>query len=226
MYDRIEQLIGIDALNKINEKTVLVVGLGGVGGSSVVSLVRSGIKNIIIVDFDIIEESNLNRQVIAFNNNIGIKKVDATYNLIKSINKDINIVKYDMFLDKDNISMIFDNNKIDYVIDAIDSIDSKKILIMECLKRKIKFISSMGTGNKFCPEMLEVTDIRKTSNDPIARILRKWVKDNKINEKIMVVSSREVPVKVKNTISSLCFVPNTCGIMMASYIINCIIKEK
>ena len=223
MFNRIELLIG-NKIDLIKEKTILLVGLGGVGGSSLTSLVRSGIQNIIIVDFDTIEESNLNRQEIAYNDNIGSKKVEAASNLIKRINKDCNVISYDMFLDKSNIKEIFDNNKIDYVIDAVDSIDSKKCIIEECININIKFISSMGTGNKFNPELLEIIDLENTVNDPIARILRKWAKDNKFKN-IKVVSSKEIPKKVGTTVSSLSFVPNTAGILMAGYVINDIINE-
>lgn len=225
MFNRIEMLIGKDNLNLIKNKIVLIIGLGGVGGSSLVSLVRSGIQNLILIDFDIVDDTNINRQSIAFEDTIGEKKTDASVRLIKNINSNCNVKIYDIFLDETNIEMIFEENNIDYVIDAIDSIKSKKAIIMECLKRKIKFISSMGTGNKLDPTKLEIIDIRKTNNDPIARIIRKWVKENKFNDKIMTVSSNEVPINKGKIVSSLCFVPNTAGILMANYIIKDIIKK-
>lgn len=224
MFDRIERLIGRENLSKINDKTVLVVGLGGVGGSCVLSLVRSGIKKVIIVDFDIVDLSNLNRQIITFQDNVGHKKVDVCYETIKKINPDCEVIKYDMFLDSENIKNIFDTAKIDYVVDACDSVQTKKAIILECLKRKIKFISCMGTGNKLNPLNLEIIDIRKTFNDPLAKVMRKWVKDNKINDKIMVLSSREVPLKKDKIIASMCFVPNMAGTLIANYIIKDIIK--
>ena len=116
------------------------------------------------------------------------------------------------------------NNDIDYVIDACDSISTKKSIILECLKRKIKFVSSMGTANKLDPSKLSITDIRKTKSDPIAKILRKWVKDMKINGKITVVSTEEVPIKKGKVLSTMSFVPNTAGILAANYIIKDIIK--
>ena len=213
MFDRIERLIGKDNLTLIKNKSVLIVGLGGVGGSAILSLVRSGIGKVIIIDFDNVDISNINRQLIAFNDSVGRKKTDVCEE-----------VKYDIFLDKDNIIKILDDNNPDYVIDACDSVKTKQALIKACLYKKIKIISCMGTGNKLNPLDLEITDIRKTVNDPLARVMRKWVKDNRINDKIMVVSSKEKPLKKDRVIASMCFVPNAAGILIANYIIKDIIK--
>lgn len=226
MFDRLELLIGKDNLDKIKSKKVLVVGIGGVGGSAVTSLIRSGIENIVLIDFDSVDITNLNRQAVAYQSTIGMKKVDAMEKIIKEINPSCNISKYDLFLDSNNIKEIFDNEKPDYIIDACDSKETKKSIILEALNRKIKFISSMGTGNKLDPTKLEITDIRKTVNDPLARIFRKWVKDNKINSKITVLSSREVPKKTGNVVASNSFVPNSAGLLITSYIINDIILNK
>lgn len=226
MFDRLELLIGKDNLEKIKSKKVLVVGIGGVGGSVVTSLVRSGIENIVIIDFDTVDITNLNRQVIAYQSTIGMKKTDAMEMLINEINPTCNIVKYDLFLDSENIKEIIEKEKPDYIVDACDSKETKKAIILESLKRKIKFISSMGTGNKLDPTKLEITDIRKTVNDPLARIFRKWVKDNKINDKIVVLSSKEVPKKTGNVVASNSFVPNSAGLLITSYIINDIIMNK
>lgn len=226
MFDRLELLIGKDNLDKIKSKKVLVVGIGGVGGSAVTSLIRSGIENIVLIDFDSVDITNLNRQAVAYQSTVGMKKVDAMEKIIKEINPSCNISKYDLFLDSNNIKEIFDNEKPDYIIDACDSKETKKSIILEALNRKIKFISSMGTGNKLDPTKLEITDIRKTVNDPLARIFRKWVKDNKINSKITVLSSREVPKKTGNVVASNSFVPNSAGLLITSYIINDIILNK
>lgn len=224
MFDRIERLIGSSNLELINAKSVLIVGLGGVGGSAILSLVRSGIKKVIIIDFDKIDVSNINRQLIAFQDSVGKKKTDVCSEIIKNINPECEVIKYDIFLDKENIMQILNDNNPDYVIDACDSVKTKQALIKACLYKKIKIISCMGTGNKLNPLDLEITDIRKTVNDPLARVMRKWVKDNKINDKIMVLSSKENPLKKDKVISSMCFVPNTAGILIANYIIKDIIK--
>ena len=225
MFDRLELLIGKDNLEKIKSKKVLVVGIGGVGGSVVTSLVRSGIENIVIIDFDTVDITNLNRQVIAYQSTIGMKKTDAMEKLINEINPTCNIVKYDLFLDSENIKEIIERERPDYIVDACDSKETKKAIILEALNKKIKFITSMGTGNKLDPTKLEITDIRKTVNDPLARIFRKWVKDNRINDKILVLSSREVPIKTGNVVASNSFVPNSAGLLITSYIINDIIND-
>lgn len=225
MFERIENLIGQENLNSIKEKSVLVVGLGGVGGSCVESLIRSGISNIIIVDFDIIESSNINRQIIAFNDNIGTKKTEAMKKIIKKINPLCSVVIYDMFIDDSNLDMVFEN-KIDYVIDACDSVNTKKLLITKCIEKEINIISCMGTGNKLNPSMLSITELSKTENDPLAKVMRKWARDNKINKKIPVVSSVEVPMTKGKKIQSMCFVPNVAGILLANYVIGDIISPK
>ena len=218
MFSREELLIG-DKINIIKSKTVLVLGLGGVGGYVVESLVRAGIGKLIIVDNDIIDISNLNRQVISLQSNIGCKKVDAWDNRIKDINPLCEVVKIEEFITIDNIDILFKEH-IDYVVDACDTISTKKELIRKCLKNKIKFISSMGTGNKFNPSKLEIIDIRKTSYDPIAKIIRKMVKDEHIKDKITVICSTEKPVKVKESVGSISYVPSVAGLLCTSYIIN------
>ena len=223
MFERIENLIGEEKLELLKKSTVLVVGLGGVGGSCIESLTRSGVGNLIIVDFDVIEYSNVNRQVISFNDNVGQKKVIETEKLIKRINPSCNIVSYDCFLDENNIDDII-SSKIDFVVDACDSVKTKQAIIKKCIGKKIKFISCMGTGNKLEPCELKITDIRKTQNDPLARVMRKWVKDSNINAKIPVVSSMEVPLK-RDKVLSMCFVPNVAGIMLASYVVRDIISK-
>lgn len=225
MFDRLELLIGKEKFVQIEKEKILVVGVGGVGGSCVVSLVRSGIKNIVIIDFDVVDKSNINRQVVAFNSTIGKKKVDILENIIKDINPDVNVIKYDVFLDKNNIYEIFDREEPSFVIDCCDSKETKKEIIKQCLNRKINFISSMGTGNKLDPSKLEIVDIRKTNNDPLARIFRKWVKDEKINSKIPVLCSKELPIKSGRVVASSSFVPNSAGLLIASYVIRKIIGD-
>lgn len=220
MFDRLELLIGKDNLDKIKSTKVLIVGVGGVGGECAVSLVRSGIKDIVIIDFDKVDITNLNRQVVAYHSTIGKKKVDVLENILKDINPECNVSKYDLFLDKDNIKEIFDRENPSFIIDCCDSKETKKAIILEALERDINFISSMGTGNKLDPSMLEITDIRKTNNDPLARIFRKWVKDLKINKKIPVLCSKEVPVHTGNVVASSSFVPNSAGLLISSYVIR------
>ncbi len=224
MFERLELLIGEDNLNKIKTKTILIVGVGGVGGYVVTSLARSGVENIIIIDYDKVDISNINRQIIAYHSTIGRKKVDVLEEMLLDINPNIKVIKCDTFITPDNICDIFDKYEIDYVVDACDSIPAKKTIIDYCVDRNIKLVSSMGTGNKLDPTKLEITDIRKTNNDPVARILRKYVKDNRIKQKITVLCSTEVPKKVGRVVSSNSFVPSSAGLIITSHIINDIIK--
>ena len=225
MFDRLELLIGKDKLEKIHSTKILLVGVGGVGGSCALSLVRSGIKDIVIIDYDTVDITNLNRQVVAFHSTIGKKKTDVLSSIIKDINPECNVIKYDIFLDKDNIKEIIDKEQPNFIIDCCDSKETKKEIIRESLNRNINFISSMGTGCKMDPSKLEITDIRKTNNDPLARIFRKWVKDENIKKKIPVLCSKEVPIKSGKTVASNSFVPNSAGLLISSYVIRKIIDN-
>lgn len=225
IFDRFKKIVDEDSFKKINKSTVLVIGLGGVGGYVVEGLVRSGIGKIIIVDKDTVDETNINRQIIALNSTIGLNKTDEFEKRIKDINPDCEIKKITDFILKDNIDLLFEE-KIDYLVDACDTTTTKKLIIYECLKRDIPFITCMGTGNRFDPSKLEIVDVRKTSNDPLARIIRKYVKDMKINKKVMCLCSKEIPVKTRDyTPGSTAFVPPSAGLLISSYIIREIIKK-
>ena len=223
MFERVISLIGKDNLDKIKSKRVLVVGLGGVGGYAMEALARSGIGSLVLIDYDKIDKSNLNRQIITNESNIGKYKVDEAKERILMINKDIEVITLQIFLDEDNIS-ILDDYKIDYIVDACDSVKTKKLLIDYSIEKNIKLIASMGTANKLDPSKLTICDIRKTSYDPLAKILRKYVMDKKTNKKIMVVSSTEQPIR-KDVLSSMVFVPATSGILCANYVIKDIIDK-
>ena len=137
----------------------------------------------------------------------------------------VEVIKIDKFIDKDNLNELF-KYQFDYLVDACDTVSTKLAVIDRCLKDKRRIISSMGTGNKLDPSMLEIVDIRKTINDPLARIVRKYVKDNKFNSKLMVLSSRELPVKTGDrTPGSTAFVPSSAGLLIASYIVRQFIEE-
>lgn len=223
MYDRLIKLIGMSNYDKLSSKTVAVIGLGGVGSSCTEALVRGGIGNVVIVDFDIIDISNLNRQILTTKENIGNKKTDEEEMRIKSISN-CNVVKLNIFLDENNIDELF-SISFDYLIDACDSINTKKCIIRECLKRSIPFISCMGTGNKLDPLKFKICDIRDTSYDPIAKIIRKYVKDSNIKEKVMVLCSDEPAKKVSGNISSISYMPVVAGNICASYIIRKILED-
>lgn len=223
MFDRLKIIIG-DRADFFNDKTVLLFGLGGVGGSAFEALVRMGIGKIIIVDNDVFDITNLNRQALSFRRVIGKNKVDVAKKIALEINPLCEVVSYKIFADESNIEKILDN-KIDFVIDAIDTVNTKKLIIKFCLKKKIKFISVMGTGNKVHPEMLEIADVRKTSYDPIAKIIRKMVKEDKIYGKIPVVFSKEKPL-VKGKVGSTSFVPPSAGLMADSYVFRLLLEDR
>lgn len=224
MFDRIEKLIGTNNLEKIKNTTVAVVGLGGVGGYAVESLIRSGIEKIIIVDYDTVDITNLNRQIISTTNNIGKSKVEEWNNRIKLINPNVIITSLNIKLDLSNLNNLFDL-KIDFLIDAIDDILIKQEIIKRCLTNNIPIISSMGTGNKLDPNKLEITDIKNTSYDPLAKKIRKYLKDNNIKGKLPVVYSKEQNEKFQGSIPSMIFVPATSGILCANYVIRKIIEK-
>ena len=222
-FERLELLIG-DKVKDLSNKTILVLGCGGVGGYTIESLVRSNIGKVIIVDNDIVNESNINRQIIALNSTIGKYKVDAFKERIKDINSKCKVKTIKEFITKDNINILFKED-IDYLVDACDTIETKKSIITECINRNIKFITCMGTGNKMDPSKLKITTLDKTEYDPIAKILRKYCRDNKINKKINVLCSTERPIKTNNrVVGSTSFVPSSAGLLITSYIIKDLIK--
>lgn len=223
-FERLELLIG-DKINKIHSKHVLVIGLGGVGSYAVEALIRSGIENITIVDKDVIDITNLNRQLMTTFDNIGKYKTDEIEKRIISINPNCKVKKITKNIDLNNIDELFIDN-IDYVVDACDTLSVKMELIRICKRKDIKLISSMGTGNKMDPSRLKIMDIKKTNYDPLAKKMRKMLRDEKINGKVMVVCSDEQPnVKINKIIPSNSFVPATSGLLCASYIINDIVGE-
>ena len=224
-FERLELLIK-DKINNIYKKRVLVIGLGGVGSYAVEALIRSGIQYITIVDNDIISLSNLNRQLMTYQSNIGKNKTDEIEKRILSINPNCKITKITEFITMENINKLFNEN-FDYIVDACDTITVKLELIRISKIKNIKLISCMGTGNKMDPSRLKIMDVRKTSHDPIAKIIRKMVKDERIKGKVMVVcSDEEVYTKVTNIIPSNSFVPATAGLLCASFVINDIVGEK
>lgn len=224
MFDRAIKLIGEEKFNKISNTTVAVIGIGGVGGYAVEGLIRSGISNIILVDYDTIELSNINRQIIADQQHIGYFKVDEMEKRILNINPNCKITKLYDKLSIDNLDLLF-KYSFDYLIDACDTIPVKQELIKNCLDKDIKIISCMGTGNKLNPSLLEVTNIWKTSYDPIAKKIRKYLKDNHINKKVPVVYSKEQNQKFEGSIPSMVFVPATAGLLCSNYVINDIINK-
>ena len=220
--DRLKLLIGEDNINKIKKLNILVLGLGGVGGYTVESLIRCGVGNITLVDGDLIKSSNLNRQIISTSKNLNKYKTREFKKRIKLINKNAKVNIINTFINEDNMYLLFMDNY-DYIVDACDTVKVKILLMKECLKRKINLISSMGTANKLCAEKLSITTLNKTSYDPIAKKIRKEFRESEM-KKIHVVTSTETS-KNKEGLGSICFVPATAGLLMTEYIINDVIKK-
>lgn len=222
MFERFELLVE-DKINDIKSKKVLVVGVGGVGSYTVESLIRCGIGSITIIDNDNIDITNLNRQLMTTQNNIGESKVDVLKNRILSINPNCNVNAINIFLDDSNIDSIVDDY--DYVVDACDTVKTKVSLIEICNKKNIKLISAMGTGNKMDPSRLEITDIYKTNYDPLAKIIRHECRKMGIKKLTVICSSEEAIKKGIKVIPSNSFVPATAGLLITSYIINDIVGD-
>lgn len=218
-FSRSSRILGKERLEKLNNSSVIVFGVGGVGGAVLEALVRGGVGTVGVVDKDIIDITNLNRQIIATDANIGEKKVDAAQKRALSINPKVNIEKYDLFYLPETAEQI-DLAKYDFIVDAVDNVTAKLELIGRAEKLGIPIISSMGTGNKLHPEMFEITDIYKTSVCPLARVIRRELKNRGI-KKLTVVYSKEEPVKTDSSVpGSTSFTPPVAGYLMASYIIR------
>lgn len=229
-FFRTEILVGQENMKKINNTRVLVFGVGGVGSYTVMALARSGVSSIDIVDSDTVSVTNINRQIIANLKSIGRKKVEVLKEMLLDINKDIKVNTFDLFVNKDNIDT-FDFSSYDYVVDAIDTVSSKILIIEKCNEYNTKIISAMGAGNKFDATKFEVTDIYKTSVCPLAKVMRYELKKRGI-KKLKVVYSKETPAKPlvnisednrRSTPGSMAYVPSVSGLIIAGEIINHII---
>ena len=222
MFERLITLIGEDNVNKLKKANVLIVGLGGVGGYALETLVRSGIYNLTIVDGDIVELSNLNRQIISKRDVIGKPKALVAQARTLEINPDVNLKVINEFISEDNFSLL-NIDSFDYVIDACDDLNLKLLLIKNA--DKYKLISSMGTANKMDMTRFKITTIDKTSYDPLAKIIRKKIKEEKIWTKFKVVSSDEKVMKNGTKLGTIAYMPAVSGLLCASYVINDIINK-
>lgn len=220
-------LVGQEKQNKLKNAHVSVFGVGGVGGYAIEALVRAGVGKIDIYDFDVVGQSNLNRQIIALHSTVGKKKTQLMVERAKDINNNINITGVDINVNKENIDEI-NFEGVDYIIDCIDTITSKVLLVEKAKKLNISIISCMGTGNKLDPKQLEIVDINKTSVCPLARVMRRLLKQRGIT-KLDVLYSKETPIKPiidladgqtkKVAPASMIFVPSIAGIMLAQKVV-------
>ena len=229
-FSRTELLIGKEAVEKLNQAKVAIFGIGGVGSFVVEALVRAGIENFILVDNDEVEETNLNRQIIATYETIGKPKVEVARKRILDINPNAKVEAHQEFFTKDSKGIL--DNSISYIVDAVDTVTAKIELVVQAKQLNIPIISCMGTGNKLDPTKFEVTDIYKTSVCPLAKVMRKELKLRRIPN-LKVVYSKEEPVKQedkgmlqarKQVPASISFVPSVAGLIIAGEVIKDIIK--
>jgi tRNA A37 threonylcarbamoyladenosine dehydratase len=240
-HSRTELVIGPEGIQKLQGSTVVVLGMGGVGSFTVEALARAGVGKLVLVDKDVVDVTNINRQIPALSTTIGQEKVDVMMKRVKEISPDIEVVPLRFFYLEETKDEIFKYNP-DYVVDAIDTISAKILLIVECHKRGIPIVSSMGAANKVDPTMFRVMDISKTKVDPIAKIIRRKLKDHGIHKGVKVVCSLEQPAKprvdvteaivpqhvkegdaprkAKNPPASISFVPSAAGLILASVVVR------
>ena len=226
IFQREELLIGEDSLKKLQQKHVAVFGLGGVGSYVVEGLVRAGIGKFTLIDFDKVDVSNINRQIIATTKTVGRYKVDVEEERIKEINPDAKVITYKEFVgnQNENVELFQQLKNVDYIVDAIDTVAAKIRIIEFANKNNINIISALGTGNKLNPTKLKLEDIYNKKVCPLAKVIRKELRKRNI-EKLDVVYSEEEPIKVANNeekkvIGSISFVPSIAGLMISYKVIN------
>lgn len=222
MFERLEILIGKDALKKLSKVNVLLVGVGGVGGTALEALVRSGIKNITIIDGDNFQISNLNRQILATMEDLDKPKVEVAVKRMLSINSLLNITGKKMYVNEENINSL---GNFDFIIDACDDVKAKLLLMKHAQENNIEIISSMGTGKRLNPSNVVITRLDKTSNDALAKKIRYEARKMGLNLKIPVCLSKEVAICKGSVVASSIFVPSTAGLLIAYYIIEKVINS-
>jgi tRNA A37 threonylcarbamoyladenosine dehydratase len=234
-FSRLELLIGANGLQRLQEANVVVFGVGGVGSFATEALARSGIGKLRLVDHDVVALTNINRQLPALESTIGRLKVEVMAERIKEINPDCEVEAIAAFLDQTNWQDLLDGG-FDYVIDAIDTVASKLILVEKCRELNLPIICSMGAGNKFDPSQLRVADISKTSVDPLARVMRQELRRRGIHKGVKVVFSTEPPSRAleeyhtqlqekektakRQIPGSTAFVPPAAGLLLASAVVR------
>lgn len=229
-YSRTELLLGEEGISNLKKSSVMVFGVGGVGSHCIEALARSGVGKLILVDNDVVSVTNINRQSIAYHSTVGRYKTEIMKERIKDICPEIEVITHEMFVLPENIETLF-IEKIDYIIDAIDTVTAKLALVEIAKEKNIPIISSMGTGNKLHPERFEITDIYKTSICPLCKVMRKELKARGIR-KLKVLYSDEQPINISGRVTgenmgkrrslpgSVSFVPPVAGLIIAGEVIR------
>ena len=234
MFERTRRLIGAEALETLNDARVIVFGLGGVGGSVAEALLRAGVGHLTFVDADCVDETNLNRQIIATRETVGMPKAEAMRARALSIRPDADVLAVQAFYDAQSAGR-FDLSAYDYVADAIDTVTSKLLLIERATAAGVPIISAMGAGNKLDPSRFRVCDIAKTSVCPLARVMRRELKKRGIDHLKVVFSpeqaaptqQREAPPPGRRSVpASAPWVPPTAGLLLAQAVILDLISNR
>ncbi len=235
-FSRTALLLGDDAINKLKTKHVAVFGLGGVGGYVTEALARSGVGKITVTDNDVVSESNINRQIIALTSTVGKKKTELWKERIKDINPAAEVETLDMFVVRENADEI-DFSAFDLVVDAVDTVTAKLVIIEKAKKAGCKVISAMGTGNKTRPELFRIADVSKTSVCPLARVMRKELKARGITGVKVLYSTEDAVkpaenadvraenVKRRALVGSLPYVPSVAGLLIAAEAVRELLDE-
>lgn len=217
-FERTGLLLGEEAVEKLNKSSVLIFGVGGVGGYVAEALCRTGVGYFTLVDKDTVSESNINRQIIALHSTVGRDKVDVLKERMLDINPDVEVDARKCFFLPENAHE-FDFSEYDYVVDAVDTVTAKLQIIVQAKEAGVPVISAMGAGNKVCPEKFEVSDIYKTEVCPLAKVMRRELKKRGI-KKLKVVYSKEEPVYKGRVPGSIAFAPSVAGLIMAGEVVK------
>lgn len=228
IYDRTRMLLGTEGMEMLKTKNVIIFGVGGVGGSAIEALARAGIGSLTLVDFDIVDITNINRQIIALHSTIGRFKTDVMKERIQDINKEADINIYTKKVSATNIEE-FHLEDFDYVVDAIDDVSAKLLLIQKAKLLGVPIISSMGIGNKMDPSKLEIADIKKTHTCPLAKAIRKeagklGIKNLKVVFSTEPPERQEFPEDGTKAPASISFMPASAGLLMASEVVRDLIQ--
>ena len=226
-FSRTELVVGKDGVEKLNNTKIAIFGLGGVGSLAVEALVRAGIGNLVLIDNDCVELTNLNRQILATHKTIGKPKVEIAKQRILDINPNANVEIHQEFFMPETEGILDDS--IDYIVDCIDTVTAKIELVVRAERLNIPIISCMGTGNKLEPTRFEVADIYKTSICPLAKVMRKELRNRGV-KKLKVVYSKEEPIKSnkkdRNQVpGSISFVPSVAGLIIAGEVVKTILNN-
>lgn len=241
-FSRNELAIGVEGVERMKDKTVAILGVGGVGSFAAEACARSGIGRIILVDKDDVDITNINRQLVAYLSTVGRSKAEVMKERILDINEECEVIALHMWYTDETAEEFF-SYKPDYVIDASDTISYKIHIAKECLKRDVKIISSMGAANKMDPTRFQIADISKTHTDPLAKVIRLRLRKEGISKGLPVVFSDESPVVIREEVvdtvgnpnadvrkaemppASNAFVPSTAGLVCASWVVNDIVAD-